>query len=258
MNATTDLQKLHNLWLENRVDQNTDFSKIGFNELTNSIVGTAPFYYYVIDFSDMSLSNVSPGIEEIYGLDANKVTFKDVLSTIHPDDIDFVSREVVFITRFFREWLSMEKLMTYKINYSFRSRMKDGEYALFNHQAVLLSLDEDGGFGKFLNIHTRIGHLETDHLDELNTGEISFIGLNGEPSYMNMNPEAMIRPLPRFSTRERRILRLIADGLNNSEISEEIFIGVKSVKIHRQIILKKTDCKNITQLVNECIRQGVI
>lgn len=70
--------------------------------------------------------------------------------------------------------------------------------------------------------------------------------------------EKMIGPLPIFTTMERRILRLIADGLNNSEISEEIFIGVESIKIRRQIMLEKSGFKNITQLINECTLRGLI
>lgn len=250
---TTDLSKLHNVWLETRSYQNTDLPQVGFNELTSSIVATGPFYYYVIDFYDMSLSNVSPGIEDIHGLDPETVTFNDVLETIHSDDIDFVANAEIFLGKFFRERITREKLLSYKMNYSFRSRMKNGEYALLNHQAILLSLDENGRSGKSLNIHTRI-----DHLSNINTRKISLIGLNGEPSYLNMSMEKASAALPGFSKREKQILKLIAEGFSSNEISEKLFIAVMTVKKHRQNILDKTDYKNIAQLINECIRQGMI
>lgn len=249
----TDLQRLHKVWLDSRAFQNTDLPSTSFDELTNSIVSTGPFYYYVIDFYDMSLSNVSASIEEVHGLVAETVTFNDVLQTIHPDDIDFVASAEAFLGKFFRERISREKLLSYKMNYSFRSRMKEGEYALLNHQAILLSLDENGRSGKSLNIHTRI-----DHLSHLNTGKISLIGLNGEPSYMNMSLTGEIRSLPHFSKREIQILKLISEGLSSNEISEKLFIAAMTVKKHRQNILDKTDCRNITQLINECTLQGLI
>jgi len=248
---TTDLQKLHTVWLESRAYQKTDFPRVGFNELTNSIVSAGPFYYYVIDFYDMSLSNVSPTIEEIHGLDYQSVRFDDVLATIHPDDVDFVASAEIFLGNFFRDRIAREKLLSYKMNYSFRSRMKNGEYALLNHQAILLTLDEDGRSGKSLNIHTRI-----DHLSNLNTRKISLIGLNGEPSYLNMSLEE--RSLPSFSKREKQILKLISKGLSSNEIAEKLFIASMTVKKHRQNILKKTDFKNIMQLINECTLQGLI
>ncbi|WP_442591882.1 LuxR C-terminal-related transcriptional regulator [Pedobacter sp. AW31-3R] len=250
---TTDLQKLHTIWQESRAFHNTDFPRIGFDELTNAIVSVGPFYFYVIDFYDMSLSHVSPAIEYIHGLDPEKVTFNEVLNTIHPDDVSFVADAEAFITKFFRERISREKLLSYKMNYIFRSRMANGEYVLLNHQAILLSLDDDGRSGKSLNIHTRI-----DHLSNLNTRKISLIGLNGEASYMNMSLEEVIKPLPYFSKREKQILKLVSQGLSSNEISEKLFIAAATVKKHRQNILEKTDCKNITQLINECTRQGLI
>ncbi|GEM65296.1 hypothetical protein SF1_32780 [Sphingobacterium faecium NBRC 15299] len=248
---TIELQKLHQVWLDHRAAQNTDFQNIGFDELSNSIVGTGPFYYYIIDFYDMSLSHVSPGIEEIHGLDIDRVTFNDVLATIHPDDIDFVVKAEAFLTRFFSENISREKLTKYKISYCYRGRLKNGDYALLNHQAVMLSLSDDGGYGKSLNIHTQI-----DHLSHCNTYNISLIGLYGEPSYLNMRLEE--RSLGYFSKKEKQILKLIAEGFSSIEISQKLFITVQTVKTHRQNILGKTDCKNITQLINECTRQGII
>ncbi|MGJ1321633.1 response regulator transcription factor [Sphingobacterium faecium] len=248
---TTDLQKLHNIWLETRAHQNTDYPMIGFDNLTNAVISTGPFYYYVIDFYDMSLSHVNGDIEGIHGLDPAVVTFNDILLTIHPDDVDFVANAESFINRFFRERIATEKLLSYKMNYSFRSRMKNGEYVLLNHQAIMLSIDTDGRSGKSLNIHTRI-----DHMSSLNTRKISLIGLNGEPSFLNMSlPE---KALPSFSKREIQILKLIAEGLSNSEIAEKLFIATITVKKHRQNILEKTDCKNITQLINQCTLQGLI
>ncbi len=85
--------------------------------------------------------------------------------------------------------------------------MKNGEYAMLNHQALLLTLDEHGKFGKSLNIHTRI-----DHLTNTNTHQISLIGLNGLPSYMNLDIYDSINHLVAFSKRELDVLKLIAEG----------------------------------------------
>lgn len=70
--------------------------------------------------------------------------------------------------------------------------------------------------------------------------------------------EETIRPLPYFFKREKQLLKLTAEGLSNHEISEEMFIGVRTVENLRQNILEKTDYKDITQLINACIKQGLI
>ena len=144
-------------------------------------------------------------------------------------------------------------MLSYKTSYNFRFRLKNGEYALFNHQSLMLSLDDDGGLGKSLNIHTRI-----DHLSNFNTYKVSFIGLNEEPSFMNLYADEKNQELKEFSKREIDIIKLIGNGLNNEEIAEKLFISALTVKKHRNNILAKSDSKNTAQLIKNCILQGII
>ena len=248
-----EIQNLYDVWDPNRVGKNNVSCQISFDELTNSIISTGPFYFYVIDFFDMSLSHISPAIAEIHGFDPQTVTFNDILGAIHPDDVDFVAKAEAIATDFFYQKVGYEKMLSYKTSYSFRFRLKNGEYALFNHQSLMLSLDDNGGLGKSLNIHTRI-----DHLSNLNTYKISFIGLNGEPSFMNLNPDEENLDVEEFSKREIDIIKLIGNGLSNAEIAEKLFISVLTVKKHRNNILAKSDSRNTAQLIKNCILQGII
>lgn len=107
--------------------------------------------------------------------------------------------------------------------------------------------------GNPLNIHTRI-----DHLSKLNTYKISLIGLNNEPSYMNLDIGLDIQNILKFSKREIAIIKCIVDGLNNHEIAEKPFISALTVKKHRTNIFIKCECKNVAQLVKLCMLQGII
>ena len=248
-----EIQNLYDVWYPNRIAKSNESKQISFNELTNSIISTGPFYFYIIDFFDMSLSNISPVISQIHGFDSETVTFNDILEAIHPDDIEFVAKAEAVATDFFYEKVGYEKMLHYKTSYNFRFRLKNGEYALFNHQSLMLSLDDNGGLGKSLNIHTRI-----DHLSNFNTYKVSFIGLNGEPSFMNLYADEKNQELKEFSKREIDIIKLIGNGLNNEEIAEKLFISALTVKKHRNNILAKSDSKNTAQLIKNCILQGII
>ncbi|MGA9213397.1 LuxR C-terminal-related transcriptional regulator [Kaistella sp.] len=250
---TSELQNLHNVWLSNRTAQSIPVHQISFDDLSNSIISTGPFYFYIIDFYDMTLSHVSPAIAEIHGYNPETVTFNDILGAIHPDDIDFVAKAEAASTNFFYNKVGYAKMLSYKTSYCFRFQLENGEYALFNHQSLMLSLDENGGLGKSLNIHTRI-----DHLSNLNTYKISFIGLNGEPSFMDLSLDEDNQNLTEFSKREIDIIKLIANGLNNAEIAEKLFISILTVKKHRTNILAKSDAKNTAHLIKNCILQGFI
>ncbi|MBP6549854.1 MAG: PAS domain-containing protein [Flavobacterium sp.] len=248
-----EIQNLYDVWHPNRIAKDSTPYRISFDGLTNSIISTGLFYFYIIDFFDMTLSHVSPAIEEIHGFNPQTVTFNDILGAIHPDDVDFVAKAEAIATDFFYQKVGYEKMLSYKTSYSFRFRLKNGEYALFNHQSLMLSLDDNGGLGKSLNIHTRI-----DHLSNLNTYKISFIGLNGEPSFMNLNPDEENLDVEEFSKREIDIIKLIGNGLSNAEIAEKLFISVLTVKKHRNNILAKSDSRNTAQLIKNCILQGII
>lgn len=248
-----EIQNLYDVWYPNRIVKDNTSLHISFDELTNSIISTGPFYFYIIDFFDMTLSHISQTTAEIHGFDPEKISFNDILGAIHPHDIDFVAKAEKLSTEFFYEKVGYEKMLSYKVSYNFRFRLKSGEYALFNHQTLMLSLDDKGGLGKSLNIHTRI-----DHLSNFNTYKVSFIGLNGEPSYMNVSPDEKNQDLKEFSKREIDIIKLIASGLNNTEIADKLCISSQTVKKHRANILKKSDSKNTAQLIKNCTLQGII
>ncbi|MEQ8905650.1 helix-turn-helix transcriptional regulator [Ekhidna sp.] len=58
--------------------------------------------------------------------------------------------------------------------------------------------------------------------------------------------------------RERDVLRLLSFGYNNDDISDKLNISAHTVKTHRKNVMTKTGCKNTTQIVAMCIRQGII
>lgn len=249
---TENLKQLHNVWNSNKASDSTKL-KITFDELTNSIISTGPFYFYVIDFFDMSLSHISPSIYDIHNLDPQTISFNGILGAIHPEDLNFVIKAEAFLTKFFYENIGADKLMSYKISYTNRAKLKNGDYALINHQALMLTMDDKSGFGKSLNIHTQI-----DHLSYHNTYKISLIGLNGEPSYMNLSLEDEGKNKIEFSKREIDIVRLIGDGKTNEQIGQQLSISPLTVKKHRSNILEKSNCNNTAQLIKNCMQQGIL
>ncbi len=58
--------------------------------------------------------------------------------------------------------------------------------------------------------------------------------------------------------REREVLRLIAQGLKNREIADELGIAIKTVETHRTKIMQKLDLHNSAELAAYAIRRGLI
>ena len=248
-----NIEKLHEVWSLTRPGKFLSYSQIKFDDLTNSIINSGPFYYYIIDFFDMTLSNVNPTVYELHNFEGREVVFDDILSVIHPEDLDFVIKAEAFLTDFFSKKINRDKLLTYKISYCFRAKLNNGKFGLFNHQALMLTMDDNGGYGKSLNIHTHI-----DHLSNHNTYKISLIGLNGEPSYVDISLEDNGKNKIEFSKREIDIIKLISNGDSNDMIAEKLTISPLTVKKHRSNILEKSQCINTAQLIKNCIQQGLL
>lgn len=61
-----------------------------------------------------------------------------------------------------------------------------------------------------------------------------------------------------LTSREREVLQLIAEGLSNSEIAEELAISVKTTEAHRAHIMTKLHAKNRTDLIRYAIKRGLV
>ena len=70
--------------------------------------------------------------------------------------------------------------------------------------------------------------------------------------------QAEEEPLDRLTSREREIFKLIAEGSTSREISDMLFISLKTVLGHRTKIMKKLDLSNRTELIKYAIRKGLI
>ncbi len=63
-------------------------------------------------------------------------------------------------------------------------------------------------------------------------------------------------PFERLTTREREVLKLIAEGKSNKEIANLLFISVRTVQCHRANIMKKLNLEKTADLVKYSIRKG--
>ena len=65
-------------------------------------------------------------------------------------------------------------------------------------------------------------------------------------------------PPDNLTQREREVLILIADGLTNAEIAEQLGISVKTVDRHRENLMRKLNLHSRVDLVKYAIKRGLI
>jgi len=66
------------------------------------------------------------------------------------------------------------------------------------------------------------------------------------------------RAIARLSDREQEVLRLLAQGQSNREMSEQLFVGMETVKSHVGSVLLKLGVRDRTQAVITAYESGFV
>jgi DNA-binding NarL/FixJ family response regulator len=61
-----------------------------------------------------------------------------------------------------------------------------------------------------------------------------------------------------LTRREKEVLQLICDGLNNKEIADKLFISERTVVGHKSNLLAKTNCKSSVGLLSYAIKNKLV
>ena len=60
------------------------------------------------------------------------------------------------------------------------------------------------------------------------------------------------------TTREMAVLRLICDGLSTKQVAAQLGIAFKTVVTHRANLMTKSGAKNVVQLVDWALKNGLV
>jgi len=171
-----------------------------------NIFQVGDYYYMILNVAEANLDFVSDHIEKVLGVSAKDFTLADFFDRIHPEDQPIVLSFENFIGTFYSN-LPIEKIPFYKIRYDYRVRKANGDYLRILQQVVVIDYDDEGFFYKTLGVHTDISDLKTEGKPLL-----SIIGLDGEPSYININVEQKYIANSFLSKREKQIINLMISG----------------------------------------------
>ena len=120
----------------------------------------------------------------------------------------------------------------------------------FNQQSFIQKMMDNGASGYVLKNATKEELLEAINVVVKGKTYLSF-----EVSQTMKNKAADTIILTR---REQEVLKLIADGMTNSEIAQKLFISTTTVDTHRKNLLDKFDAKNTAILIRLAIQLQLI
>ena len=74
----------------------------------------------------------------------------------------------------------------------------------------------------------------------------------------NPGKEMITSSVDQLTTREREVIKLIAEGYRNKDIAEYLSISIKTVEKHRSNMMRKLDLHNTSGITSYAIKNGLV
>lgn len=246
------IDRLRDIW-ENIPKATTEQIDLSQKELINRYMDVfhfGDFFYVIFNTRTTEMEYVSPDVEKILGYAPDDFFLQVVMDNIHADDLQYYYHYEQSAVRFFTG-LPEDQFFKYKFAYDYRLKTKEGSYKRVQQQIVPIYYFPDGGV-RTLGIFTDLTHLNITGIPKL-----SFIGLQGAPSYYNVHLEKEFNISHQlFTAKEHEILKYIVQGKKSEEIALLMERSIFTIRNHRKNILQKSKCNNVQELLVKSIREG--
>ncbi len=247
------LNEAQKIWTEiaqNKTPGNVKLEIELYKKLLN-VFQVGDYYYIIFNPPEMIIEFAGESIVKILGYTPKEFTIEKFFSCIHPEDLPYFMDFEATVTQFFTQ-LPPEKVMKYKTRYDYRIKKADESYLRILQQTLTIQSDDNGAVLRTFVMHTDISLLKSD-----NRMSLSFIGLEGEPSYHNVETIQKFSPSTEiFTKREKEVLYHMSQNLQSKEIAELLHISISTVSTHRKNIYKKTGTTSLLELINMAFQKG--
>ncbi len=210
-------------------------------------------YHFIFNYHTLQCDVVSSEVEMIHGCKPSEFDLVAMTQKIHPDDFPYFLAIGRNIEKFFT-CLPLDKIFKYIVRFDVRYAKKDEGYLRILYQGFIIEHSDQGRPLRSFGRHTDISYLKKEGKPTL-----SFLGMDGEPSFKNIDlNNNLYDDKDDFTTRERDILKLLIEGKLSKEISTILRISKQTVDTHRKNMLHKKHLVNTTELVSKAITHGWI
>ena len=179
----------------------------------------------------------------------SKPLLKENVTEIHPNDVEVYAAAF----RVIMEYLEENKVSVDGFTHSlcYRIKKQDGTYARVLRNTSPFELDDKGRLLSNLTILTDISFMKIP-----NQFHWEFIENGKELTSINELVYGEIRSI--YSKRELQIVTLLLEKQESKQIAIELNISRHTVDTHRRKLLKKSGCKNTSELIEYAIQYRLV
>ena len=210
----------------------------------------------VVDFSSPALIHANQQINDVYGISLPDIIRHGLELTYELIDVNYKT-----IVK-----LAMQKLMHYYFNFSRNTRNNylycftlyqkrlDGKKVWIQNTINFIQSDKEGKPVYALSYIQDITSIKKDNDVHMVIGNYRN-GLFDTVVHERYSPDLLNLGL---SSKEKEVLKMIADGWTSQEVSQKMNISILTVNKHRQNMLSKTNCQSVSELISLALKSGFL
>lgn len=216
---------------------------------------------YLLDYSRKNYLYVDEACFNLLGYTATHFIengLESYKAQWHPDDYKILNEKVYPQNFNFIKTISLEHYSDYIFSCNHRVLNAQGEYIMVLQRSSFVAGANNEGPAGVIGVVFDISHFKID-LNIVHTIEKTTIQSDGVSMSLidkKIYPVSMTINLSSMSRRELEILKLMSKGMNSKQIADEIKISINTVHNHRKNMLRKTNCKTSSELLNHAARHG--
>ena len=210
--------------------------------------------FMLLDARKMEYLFVSRSTQAVLGFNRDEIIkngFQWLFTLLSPVELAYKKTVVEDIFDFLKT-LSREKIMNSTVKYDIVCHRKDGEKVHLLEELMFPEVNEQGEpvlISCFL-------HDISDYVDtEKRQCHIHLHSDEGSQMIFSKNYCVTEKESGPLSHRELQVLEHFSNGLTTSEVANNLFITLNTVKTHRKNILSKLDVHNTSEAVKYCIKK---
>jgi DNA-binding CsgD family transcriptional regulator len=222
----------------------------------DSAFNASPCTVYILDYQTKKYQFISTNSEAVLGYTADEFMQKGSVffqQKMHPDDMAIFSNKIFKKFIRYAGSVSEEEIKQTHFSLNYRFKKKDGSYVQILQHYMVLEVNDLNHPVLMLGFCFDISAYKKDDKMIFSISKIDQQGgLSPIKSYSFPDADLLI------SNREKEVLICLMDGLGSKQIASRLNISVYTVLAHRRNILKKTNCKNTSELTRYVLANGIV
>lgn len=258
--SLTYMGNLQRAWYASEAADMQDINKLlqQFKNIAGLFHNSFPVFF-VIDYTARQYLVMTDAMQNIAGYHPREFIesgLDKLIDVFHKDDFKVFNQQVFARNTAFLKEIPQHEHHEYIFSYNFRFLRQDKKWAQVLQRGSFITSKETGLPLYSLGMVTDISDFKSDtamvHSIEKNIEQSGYRQkISTDYFYPNQEDALLTR-------REKIVLQYLSEGYSSKQAGDKLFISERTIVNHRQNMLRKTNSKNVVELVTFAIRNRLI